>query len=228
MIDGKRCAVIITAAGMGKRMGTSVKKQFIELKGKPILAYTIEKFQKTDEIDDIILVSSKDDMDFCRNEIIDKYGFCKVRSIIEGGKERQESVYKGLKAIKESTDIILIHDGVRPFVKEKEILEVLESAVKNGAAVLASKAKESLRYFDKDVSKSVSRENIWNVQTPQGFKKKIIFEAHEKAMRDGFLGTDDACLVDRLGYKVDVVEGSYENIKITTQEDILIGEVFLK
>ena len=222
-----KCTALITAAGSGKRMGFSEKKQFLSLLGKPILAYTLEKFQNTDEIDEIVLVLPEYDIDFCKKEILDKYGFNKVKTIVSGGSERQESVYKGILAVKEA-DIILIHDGVRPFVKKEEILKVIEDAEKNGASVLAVRVKDSLRFYDGNVSKSVSRGNIWQVQTPQGFRKNIIYEAHEKAWDEEFFGTDDAALAEHAGYNVSVVEGSYDNIKITTPDDLIIAEAILK
>ena len=222
-----KCTAVITAAGSGKRMGFSDKKQFVSLLGKPILAYTLKKFQNTHKIDEIVLVLPEEDIDFCKKEILDKYGFHKVKTIVSGGAERQESVYKGILAA-DDADIILIHDGVRPFVKKEEILEIIEDAEKNGASVPAVRVKDSLRFSDGKVSKSISRENLWQVQTPQGFRKNIIFEAHEKAWDEEFFGTDDATLAERAGYNVSIVEGSYDNIKITTPDDLLIGEAILK
>ena len=228
MINNKKCTAIITAAGSGKRMGSDQKKQFITLLGKPVIAYTLEKFQNTAEIDEIILVVSEDDIDFCRHEIVEKYGFTKVKSIISGGAERQESVYKGVMLAAESDGLILIHDGVRPFVRKSDIVKTAEAADEFGAAVLAVRVKDSLRSLDGNISKSVPRENMWQVQTPQGFRSEIIVEAHKKAAEDGFLGTDDAVLAERLGYNIYLVEGSYDNIKITTPEDLVFSEAVLK
>ena len=228
MINNKKCVAVITAAGSGKRMGSDRKKQFIELFGKPVIAYTLEKFQNTDEIDDIVLVVSKDDIDFCRSEIVVKYGFSKVREILAGGAERQESVYKGVMTAAELGEIILIHDGVRPFVKRDEIVKTVEAADEKGAAILAVKVKDSLRSFDGTESKFVPRENMWLVQTPQSFRRDIIVNAHKKAAEDGFSGTDDAVLAERMGCNIYLVEGSYENIKITTPEDLVFSEAILK
>lgn len=228
MINNKKCAAVITAAGSGKRMGSDRKKQFIVLYGKPVIAYTLEKFQNTDEIDDIVLVVSEDDIDFCRSEIVVKYGFSKVREILAGGAERQESVYKGVVAAAKLGEIILIHDGVRPFVKRDEIVKTVEAADEKGAAILAVKVKDSLRSFDGTESKFVPRENMWLVQTPQSFRRDIIVNAHKKAAEDGFSGTDDAVLAERMGCNIYLVEGSYENIKITTPEDLVFSEAILK
>ena len=228
MVNNKKCIAVITAAGSGKRMGLSRKKQFIALEGKPVIAYTLEKFQNTDEIDDIVLVVSKDDMDFCRTEIVEKYGFSKVKNIISGGAERQESVCKGVMTAAELGEIILIHDGVRPFVKKEEIVKTAKTADEKGAAILAVRVKDSLRSFTGSESKFVPRENMWLVQTPQGFQRDIIVNAHKKAEEDGFLGTDDAVLAERLGWNIFLVEGSYDNIKITTPEDLVFSEAILK
>ena len=227
MGNSGKCSAVITAAGSGKRMGISGKKQFTELCGKPILVHTLEKFQNSDEIDEIVLVLPEEDIDFCKKEIVDKYGFNKVKKLVPGGAERQESVYKGISAA-EDAEIILIHDGVRPFVTVEEIRRVIADARKTGASVPAVRVKESLRFYDGNTSKAILRENIWKVQTPQVFRREIILSAHKKAAENGFLATDDASLAEWAGFPVSVVEGSYENIKITTPEDIFIGEAILK
>lgn len=221
------CSVIIVAAGKGKRMGTDINKQFIKLNDKPILVYTIECFDKCEAINEIVVVTSKDYVDYCKDEIIDKYEFKKDIKIVVGGKERQDSVYNGLKNI--NTDIVLIHDGVRPFIEQKHIKGVIKSVYENDACVLGVKVKDTIKLSDDGgfVISTPKRDNMWAIQTPQAFKYSLILEAYECAIEDKFLGTDDSMLVERLGYKVKIEEGSYSNIKITTKDDLITAKIIL-
>jgi len=210
-------------------MGGDISKQFMKIKDKPILAYTIESFDQCDLIDEIVIVTQKECIEYCKVEIIEPYGFRKDIKIIAGGSERQYSVYNGLKAIAYKTDIVLIHDGVRPFIESSYIQKVVFSAYKNSACVLGVPVKDTIKICSKDgfIESTPNREVVYAIQTPQAFKYSVIVCAHEKALKDQFLGTDDAVLVERLGYKVKVEQGSYKNIKITTSEDLIVGENIL-
>ncbi|WP_058486316.1 2-C-methyl-D-erythritol 4-phosphate cytidylyltransferase [Defluviitalea phaphyphila] len=222
--------VIIPAAGQGKRMGKGVNKQYLKINNKPIIVHTIEKFINSGLINDIIVVISKEEIEYFKKEIIQKYNLSKNLNIVEGGKERQESVYNGLKNISSKTDIVLIHDGARPFVSIEEIKKSIEGAKQYGSCVIAVKVKDTIKVSDEDgyIKNTPNRENLWSVQTPQAFKKHIIIKAYNKAEQDNFLGTDDAMLVERIGQKVKIIEGKYDNIKITTPHDLYIGEIIIK
>lgn len=196
-------------------------KVFLPLNGKPIITYSVETIKKSG-IDDIVVVTSKDDIDFCSNEILKGY---EVR-YVEGGAERQISVYNGLMAIKETNcDLVLIHDGARPFVTESIIRESIEAAIEHGAAAVGVKVKDTIKVVkDGFILHTPPRESLWAVQTPQVFRYDLILKAHQKAIEDNFLSTDDTVLVERMGIKVRMIEGAYRNIKITTPEDIYIAE----
>lgn len=222
-------SVIIAAGGNGKRMGLNVKKQFLEIDGKEILHRTIEKFNDVPEIDEIIIVAPQDDCDYCRENIVNKFRLSKVKKIVPGGGERYISVKKGLDALSGECGIVLIHDGVRPFVKRRHILYTVDAAIEKGAAILAARAKETIKLSKGDyVENTIDRSKLWYAQTPQTFRKEIITKAYEEAEKDGFTGTDDASLVERLGQKVYICEGDYSNIKITNKEDLLLGEALIK
>lgn len=227
-----KCTAIILAAGQGKRMKTKVQKQFLMLQGKPLLYYSLACFQKSDEIQDIVVVTGKESIDYCRSEIIEKYGFTKVKSIAEGGKERYDSVYAGLEACSADTDYVFIHDGARPFVTEDIIKRTKEGAVTYQACIAGMPSKDTVKIIDENnmVSATPERSRVWSVQTPQVFLYSLIKEAHDTARSVSMQGvTDDAMVVEQ--YKntpVHIVEGAYENIKITTPEDILVAEKILE
>lgn len=224
MNDLKSC-VIIVAAGKGRRMGGKVLKQYLKIGGIPVLARTLLTFQKCGNIDEIIIVTGKEEIDFCKNEIVDKFHISKAKKIIEGGSERQQSVYNGLLAVEKNIDIVLIHDGVRPFVKVEHIEKIIRETAEFGACVLGVKVKDTIKECsDGIVFDTPKRENLWIAQTPQAFKFDIIMKAHLQAVCDGFLGTDDSVLAERIGQKVKMTEGDYDNIKITTVEDLRFGE----
>ncbi|MBI5682985.1 MAG: 2-C-methyl-D-erythritol 4-phosphate cytidylyltransferase [Deltaproteobacteria bacterium] len=221
----RKVIAIIVAAGKGKRMGADTGKQWISLQGKPIIAHTLQRFEECSAVDSIIVVTQSDEIEYCRNEVIERFGFTKVIGIIKGGKERQDSVRNGLDAVDDSYTIVIIHDGVRPFVSPSIINRSIESAEKTGASVVSVPVKDTIKEVsDGYVVKTLKRGRLWAVQTPQTFKTEIIKHAHKKALEDGIYATDDSSLVERLGFRVEVVEGSYENIKITTPEDLIIGE----
>ena len=227
-----KCTAIILAAGQGKRMKTKVQKQFLMLQGKPLLYYSLACFQKSDEIHEIIVVTGKESIDYCRSEIIEKYGFTKVKRITEGGKERYDSVYAGLKACSADTEYVFIHDGARPFVTEDIIKRTKEGVISYGACIAGMPSKDTVKIIDENnrVSATPERSRVWSVQTPQVFLYSLIKEAHDKAQNTNMQGiTDDAMVVEQ--YKntpVYIVEGAYENIKITTPEDILVAEKILE
>lgn len=230
MLNEKFISVIIAAAGMSNRMGSKINKQFISIDNKPILAYTIEKFESCNYVDEIIVVAKDEEIEYCKREIVRKYGFNKVFKVVRGGKTRQDSAYNGLLALDEKADIVLIHDGARPFVKKENIIDGIKGVLEYDACVIGVPVKDTIKVVNSsnDVDKTPNRDKIWAAQTPQCFKHNIIMEAYKKAIRDGFIGTDDSMLVERIGYNVKMVMGSYENIKITTPEDLIVAESFLK
>ena len=220
-----KAKAIIAAGGRGERIGGVLPKQFVEIKKKPILVYSVEKFESCELIDEIVLVVPEDYMSFCSYNIVDLYDCRKVKRILSGGKERQDSVFKGLSVLPENTDIVVIHDGVRPFVSTRKIEESIESCRKEKAVILALPVNETVkRVEDERVITTLNREELWVAQTPQVFEYKLLLKAYSKAMKEGFKGTDDSSLVERLGVKVKVLEGEKENIKITTAEDLVLAE----
>lgn len=220
---------IVVAGGRGKRMGKSISKQYIKIKGKEIIALTLEVFNNSRIVDEIILVVPCEDVDYCTTEIVKKYNLEKVKRIIDGGAERQESVYKGLLNCNSKTDIVIIHDGVRPFISDKIIADGVQYATRYGACTTAVPVKDTLKVVDED-GFSVStpdRNKIRMIQTPQTFKYNLILDAHKRAILEGIIATDDTMLVESLGNKVKIIDGNYFNIKITTVEDLIYAESIL-
>lgn len=210
-------------------MGSQIKKPYLTLAGKPLLAHTLLPFEQSKAINSVIIVTAKGDADFCLKNIVKRFGFKKVAEIIPGGKERQDSVMAGIAAMGNNGDMVIVHDGVRPFVTREIIEKVVRSANKFGAATAAVPVKDTIKQaFSGFVTKTLKREKLWAIQTPQAFRCDIIKKAHRLAKKQGFVGTDDSILVERLGYKVALVKGSYENIKITTPEDLVLGKAILK
>lgn len=222
---------LIPAAGMGKRMGASINKQYLRLNGLPILAHTISVFERSALIDSIYLVIPADEIPYCREQIVEAGGFKKIAAIVAGGTERQHSVMNGLKAIRgtaDDDDVILIHDGVRPFLSEAMLHESITAAQEHDGALVAVPAKDTIKIVaDGVVIDTPSRETLWQAQTPQSFRFGVIFAAHQAAEREGFIGTDDASLIERSGGKIRIVAGDYRNIKITTPEDLTLAEAFM-
>lgn len=215
---------IILSGGRGKRMGASVSKQFIMLKNKPILYYTIKKFLDNKDIDNIVIVLPEDEIDYFKENILDKFDL-DISKIVLGGKERQDSVYNGLKECKDS-DIVLIHDGARPFVSDEIISNGIKFAKEYGAAAPGVMPKDTIKVKDSDsFSKSTpKRSDLVSVQTPQVFKYDLITKCHEKIKIEGKEVTDDTMVVETYGNKVFLYDGEYTNIKITTPEDLILGE----
>lgn len=226
-----KSTAIVLAAGQGKRMNSKVQKQFLLIKGKPVLYYSLSCFQNSREIEEIIVVTGKESINFCKQEIIEAYGFSKVKAVIPGGKERYDSVYAGLCACEDS-DYVFIHDGARPFLSNDMIRRGKEAVLGYGACVIGMPSKDTIKIADENgmVESTPSRNKVWNIQTPQIFSYTAIREAHEKARQQNMADiTDDAMVIERFGnMKIKLVEGSYENIKITTPEDIVVAEKILE
>ena len=220
--------VVIVAAGTGSRMKRDINKQFIKLDGKEIIAYTIEKFYKSEDIDDIVIVIKENEEKYFIENIINKYGFDNIK-LAYGGKERQDSVYNGIKKLNRNCEIVLIHDGARPFVNEDIIKNSIEEAKENNAVVVGVPVKDTIKVVDSDgnIVDTPNRSLLWSVQTPQSFKYEIITKAYEYAYSNDYYGTDDAMLVEHIGYNVKMIEGSYDNIKITTEEDLQLAEFII-
>ena len=215
---------IILAGGKGRRMGSKISKQYIELKGKPILYYTLTKFINCKDIDNIVLVLPKDEIDYCTKSILKKYSL-KVDKIVEGGKERQDSVYNALKEI-ENSEIVLIHDGARPFISNRIIEEGIKFAELYGAAAPGVTPKDTIKIKD-DFSfskETPNRNTLVSIQTPQVFKLDIIKECHEKVKNDKIVVTDDTMVIEMYNNKVYLYDGDYTNIKVTTPEDLILAE----
>ena len=229
-----KTSVIIPAAGSGKRMGGNRSKQYLTIGDRPILIETLIVFSESPYIDEIILVSPADDLPLIKKMLKD-YSLNKVSKIVEGGKERQDSIRNGLDSLSlndsigSSRDIILVHDGVRPFINDKIIKALIDSANRYGAAIVAVPVKDTVKKIsDASIMETIPRENLWLAQTPQAFRAKIIIDAYANAEEKGLRGTDDASLVEAMGLDVKIVMGSYENIKITTSEDLIFAEAILK
>lgn len=225
-----RVTALIPAAGMGKRMGAGINKQYLMLAGRPILAHTLAVFEQAPCIDEVCLVIPEDEIPFCRENVVERYGFSKVRRIVPGGSERQHSVLNGLRAMDspDPEDVVVIHDGVRPFVPLPALESSVETARAHDGALVAVPVKDTVKVArDGTVLETPARDTLWLAQTPQSFRYGIIRDAHERAAAEGWLGTDDASLLERLGMKVRIVPGDYGNFKITTPEDLILAEAFL-
>jgi len=230
-----KCIAIVLAAGQGKRMSTETKKQYLLIDNKPILYYSLHVFQGSSIIDEIILVTSQEDILYCQKEIVEKYSLTKVTSIIAGGKERYHSVYEGLKSI-EACQYVFIHDGARPFIDEEILERAFETVMRTNACVIAVKAKDTVKIADENgiIHKTPNRNLVWIIQTPQVFSYEVIKNAYTELMlseKDGAAQgiTDDAMVFEKYARQpIQLVWGTYENIKITTQEDLKIAEVFVK
>ena len=226
-----KTAAIVLAAGKGSRMQADRPKQYLLLKEKPVLYYSLKAFEES-SMDEVVLVVGEGEVEYCQKEIVDVYKFKKVTAIIEGGKERYHSVYNGLKEMcKNGVDYVFIHDGARPFVTVELIHKLLEEVKMHQACVAGMPVKDTIKIVDNDqfVTATPERRLVWLVQTPQVFDYKLVYEAYEKIMEKEQAGiTDDAMVVEQMtGHPVKLIEADYRNIKITTPEDIVIGESFL-
>ncbi|TDX49312.1 2-C-methyl-D-erythritol 4-phosphate cytidylyltransferase [Orenia marismortui] len=224
-----KLSVVIPAAGQGRRMGADKNKQFLLLNGKPILAHTISKFQNCSYINEIIIVAKNQEISYCQKEIVDKYDFDKVKKLIIGGKTRQKSVYNGIKEVSADSNFVLIHDGARPLLTNQIIENIITEVVNYQAVAVGVAVKDTIKIVNQDkyIMDTPKRDNLIAIQTPQCFSKTIILDAYQKAFKENFIGTDSSSLVERLGQRVKVIEGSYENLKITTPEDLQFAERIL-
>jgi 2-C-methyl-D-erythritol 4-phosphate cytidylyltransferase len=225
MIDGQKVGVVIPAAGRGTRIG-GAQKQFLEILGKPVLAYSLEVFEQSPLIDTIAVVTNRDSVPIVE-ELVRTGCYTKVKHIVEGGVQRQDSVWNGLRKIQsDNIDIVAVHDAARPFVTGEIISRSVIAATQFGAAVVAVSSKDTIKITDGEhfIVNTPNRDNCWIIQTPQVFKNQLLVDAFNKAYADKYYGTDEACLAERLGVRVKIVEGSYENIKITTPEDVEIAQ----
>lgn len=226
----KKIAAIIVAGGSGKRMGGTVKKQFIKLQGKEVLAHTIEKFNQLEEVEEIIVVVGEEDIYKVKKEIVERYEFNKVSKVVAGGQERQDSVYNGLMAMNDKIEYVMIHDGARPFISKEILKRVIEETMEYKATIVAVPVKDTIKVINTTTQKvedTPKREKLWAVQTPQSFERKLLEEAYKMAKKKELQVTDDSMIVEAYGEKVHVVLGEYTNIKITTPEDLIIGESIL-
>lgn len=231
-----KTTAIVLAGGSGKRMNSTVKKQFLQIHDKPLLYYALQAFEDS-FIDSVILVASEEDIEYCQKEIIEKYHFCKVKQIVFGGKERYHSVANGVMAA-EDCDYIFIHDGARPFVTQDMLQRLLKEVCQSNACVAGMPVKDTIKIADAEgyIATTPKRDLVWMIQTPQVFSYELISKAYTILLKEenaliekGISITDDAMVVETLlGEKVKLVEGSYKNIKITTPEDISVAEGFLQ
>ncbi len=218
---------IIPAGGKGKRINSNIPKQYLLFNGKELIAYTIDVFQKSDMIDEIIIPAQREYFTLL-NEIKSKYSFTKISKIVEGGQERQLSVFNAVKSINpESDDLILVHDAVRPFLSDSILKNVIEAAINYGSAITAIKAKDTLVKASDEVKSYIDRTDVFYIQTPQVFKYKIFLEAIKKAEKENFIGTDESTVVHNAGYPIKIVEGSSLNFKITTEDDLRLFELLI-
>lgn len=241
-MEGQFCTAVVLAAGRGKRMGTAVAKQYLELGGRPLLYYALRVFENSPLIDSIVLVVGDEaQIDFCKKEIVDVYGFHKVDMLITGGQERYDSVWNALRALQERPECregyVLIHDGARPAVTEQILQRCLDAAVRYGSGVAAVPAKDTIKLADEAgfALETPPRDRLWIIQTPQAFRFPLIYEAYrrmEETRADweqkGLRVTDDAMAVETFtGRRVKLAEGAYESIKVTTPEDLILAKAFL-
>ncbi len=221
-----KVGAIIPAAGRGKRIGASVPKQFLEIQGKPLLHHTLTVFASCKLIDYVVLVMPQADVDEMGEDWLNKYDI--VREVVVGGEQRQDSVYNGFNSLEEGIDIVVVHDGVRPFTTPQMITATVEAAQQHGAAITAIPVSDTVKQAaDGFVKQTVSRDGLWRVQTPQAFQYGLLQQAFKKAKKDSYYVTDEGSLVEYLGERVRIVPGSELNIKITRKEDLVLGESLL-
>ncbi len=227
----KDAAAIVLAAGQGKRMHSKVAKQFLELKGRPLIYYSLKAFEDAG-LGNIILVTGEENISYCRENIVEKYGLHSVSNVVAGGAERYHSVYNGLQALKEySPRIVMIHDGARPFVTGSIIEASYRKALETGAAVVGVPVKDTIKVVNTEriAVDTPDRSTLWQVQTPQTFLFKELVKAYELMMNASDTSiTDDAMVMERYGsYSISMIDGDYKNIKITTPEDMIIANAYI-
>lgn len=232
MMGKVHCTAVVLSAGQGKRMESSVQKQYIELKGKPVIYYSLKVFEDSPVIDDIVLVVGSGQKEYVLKEIVEKYQLLKVKTVVCGGKERYHSVWQGLNALPEKNGYVFIHDGARPFVDEGILRRAYETVEKYRACVAGMPSKDTIKLVDDETFalETPKRKYMWIVQTPQVFETDLILDAYSRLMREDCVNvTDDAMVVEQMmQVPVKLFEGSYENIKITTPEDLTVASAFLE
>lgn len=216
-------SVVIAAGGRGTRMGADINKVYLKLCNKQILMHTVEAFEKNPKVGEVVIVTGTHEIEHCK-ELVKKYGYSKVSAITNGGDTRQQSVYNGIMMT--TGDIVMIHDGARALISQEEIDNVLKDCEKYGAAAVGVKCKDTLKKADKNgfIMETIDRETTYNIQTPQVFKRDIIVNAHEAARERNINATDDCALAEHMGIQIKITEGSYNNIKLTTPEDMAVAE----
>jgi 2-C-methyl-D-erythritol 4-phosphate cytidylyltransferase len=223
-------SAIIVAAGKGQRMHTGIRKQYLPIAGRTVLGHTLNKIDACEDIDSIYLVVPEEDFAYCRKKVLSPANLRKPAHLVAGGKQRQNSVYNGLEALEQKRGLVVVHDGVRPLIEPQQISSCIAVAQDNGACILGIPAFDTIKRVDdaNTIETTINRECLWLAQTPQVFRYNILHRAHRKAITDGYAGTDDALLVERIGYRVKIISGSKTNLKITTTEDLAIAEALLE
>jgi 2-C-methyl-D-erythritol 4-phosphate cytidylyltransferase len=223
-------SAVIVAAGRGVRMQNVTRKQYLQVAGRPVLVHTLLRFDVCPLIDHICLVVPDDDLDFCRHRLLAGGPIKKTVQFVAGGRYRQQSVYKGLKSLDHKNGLVAIHDGVRPLVDPLLITACIRAAETSGACAPGIPADDTIKRVSGEgtIEGTVERKGLWLIQTPQVFRYAVITEAHDRALRDGYVGTDDASLVERLGFPVTLISGSKSNIKVTTAEDLAMAAALLR
>ncbi len=225
----QRVAALIPAAGSGQRMGGAVPKPYLLLGGREILARTLAVFEACAAVHEVWVIVSADQQTHCRKYIVERYGFDKVHGVVAGGEERQASVWRGLQQLAPEVDLVVVHDGVRPFVSHAMIEDALDGAAQHGAAIAAVPLKDTIKRvsLQGQVEATIPREHLWRIQTPQAFRRQLLQQAFEHAWQQRLAATDEAGLIEAYGHPVHVVQGSEQNVKITTPDDLVICEHFL-
>lgn len=228
--EAVRVVALVPAAGSGRRLGGEIPKQFRALKGKPLLAHTLQRLQECPLIGAIYPIVPPEEVAHCQRDVVVPYGLDKVVEVVAGGPERQSSVYRGFSRLRGRPELVLIHDGVRPFVSARLLQETLRAAELFGAAVAALPCAETIKEVDEEgiVCRTLDRRRLWQVQTPQAFRLPLLREALEKAVAEGFWATDEAALVERAGHPVRVISGEPYNLKVTVQADLELAEWILE
>lgn len=220
-----KIVALIASAGKGLRMQSGTEKPYLTIGSKPILAHTLSALDLCEEIDEYVIIVDPGRQTDCRHLVVDRYGFTRVRKIVQGGETRQESVYRGLRSLDADTSTVVVHDAARPCVTPGLVSSSLQACASSGAALAAVPVKDTIKsVVDGIVTGTPDRRTLWLAQTPQTFSYDVLLRAHEQAYKEGFVATDDAALVERMGHQVHIVAGDYENIKITTPEDLNIAE----
>ncbi len=223
-----RITSIVLSGGSGTRMGTAIKKQYLTVKGKELLIYSLEAMEENKKISEIILVVPIADIEFCE-KLMKKYNLKKIIAVVTGGETRFASVYNGLQAVPKNSDLVVVHDGARPLLSQTTLEDTIQAGKIYGAAIAAIPVKDTIKQIDDDsfIDFTYDRDVLWAAQTPQVFRRDIIMDCYQKAFESNLQGTDDASIIERFGYKVRLVMGDYENIKITTPGDFEYAQFLL-